>query len=257
MLNIIISLHKESLLLGFKNILPIMPSVIGFGLIFGLTGGSGTDLPLIIISSMSFIIFAGSAQFVVLLAIIAGEPLLGLLLAGILINTRHLLYGANLNEVIEAKGLKKVIIAYLLTDEAFLITNLTKKRLEENPEPSRNYNLDDVLIGAGFTLWSIWNLTTIVGYLLSEIVERILTLHENFIISATFLGYLIMHWLGNPDERKFIVILAIFSIILGFLIDSSALIISILMIGILYTIVFFSRFQNSKEKIQSVQPVED
>jgi predicted branched-subunit amino acid permease len=250
-------MHKDSLFLGFKNILPIMPSVIGFGLIFGLTGGSSTDLPLIIISSMSFIIFAGSAQFVVLLAIIKGEPLLGLILAGVLINTRHLLYGANLNEVIEAKGLKKIVISYLLTDEAFLITNLTKKRLEENPKTSKKYNLDDVLIGAGFTLWFIWNLTTILGYLLTEIIEQILTLHENFIISATFLGYLIMHWRGNPGERKFIGVLTIFSLSLAFFIDSGSLIISILLIAIIYSMIFFSRFFKLQEKSSSYRPMEE
>jgi predicted branched-subunit amino acid permease len=233
---IIFSLHKESLLLGFRNILPIMPSVIGFGLIFGFTGSALSNLSLIIVSSMSYIIFAGSAQFLVLILIIEGEPIIGLIIAGILINLRHLLYGANLNPIIKARKIKKVFMAYLLTDEAFLITSLTKKRLEEQSSSINQYNLDDVLIGAGFTLWSIWNLSTIIGYLIAPIVEEVLFFEADFILSVTFLGYLIMHWQENPFERNFITILALLSFILAFFLQSSILLITILLFGIIITV---------------------
>ena len=68
--------------------LPILPSVIIFGLIFGITGYS-SGLPLYLVSSMSYVIFAGSSQFLVLILIKEDDPLAAILIAGILINLRH------------------------------------------------------------------------------------------------------------------------------------------------------------------------
>ena len=225
-----------------------MPSVIGFGLIFGFTGGTLTDLPLYFVSSMSYIIFAGSAQFLVLILIIEGEPLISLIVAGVLINMRHLLYGANLNNVVRAKGLKKLLMAYLLTDEAFLITSLTKKTLDEKPNSYDYYNLDDVLIGSGFTLWFMWNVSTIIGYIIAKNVNELLIFEPNFILSATFLGYLIIHWRENPEERAFILILSLISFLLAFLIQSSDLIITVLLFGIVYSVSLTYIFDHRKEK---------
>lgn len=224
-----------------------MPSVIGFGLIFGFTGGALSDLSLFVVSSMSWIIFAGSAQFLVLILIIEGEPLIGLIIAGILINLRHLLYGANLHNFVQANKLKKVLMSYLLTDEAFLITSLTKKTFDEKPKYYDLYNLDDVLIGAGFTLWSIWNVSTILGYIVAPIVEELLVFDPDFILSATFLGYLIIHWRENPAERAFVLILSVIAFLLAFLIQSSDLIIVVLLFGIVYSVSLTYIFDKRKE----------
>ncbi|MHA2031499.1 MAG: AzlC family ABC transporter permease, partial [Candidatus Kariarchaeaceae archaeon] len=65
--------QKNSFLFGVKLMLPILPSVIIFGIIFGITGYT-TGLPLYLVSSMSYIIFAGSSQFLVLILISENEP---------------------------------------------------------------------------------------------------------------------------------------------------------------------------------------
>ncbi|MHA2275586.1 MAG: AzlC family ABC transporter permease, partial [Candidatus Kariarchaeaceae archaeon] len=152
-------IDKSSTLTGLKKFLPISPSIILFGVILGFTGGLGGLPPLLVISS-SFIIFAGSAQFIVLLLIMKGDPLFAIFLAGIIINLRHLLYGASLHTIITSKGLKRILLAYLLTDEAFLITSLTKNELTSEPSNKSTIILEDVLFGAGLSLWLVWNLST-------------------------------------------------------------------------------------------------
>ena len=80
---------------------------------------------------MSYIIFVGSAQFLVLILIIEQQPFLAVLVAGIVINLRHLLFGAALHKDIKSKGLKRILLAYLITDEAFLVTKLTQAQFHK------------------------------------------------------------------------------------------------------------------------------
>lgn len=224
----------QSIFLGVRRFLPFLPSVAIFGLIFGFTG-SLSNLPLLLISLMSFIIFAGSAQFFTLLLIIEGKGEIALIAAAIFINIRHLLYGATLFNDIKSKGLKRYIIAYFLTDEAFLVTMIVKKELKDNFSETSEIDLENVLLGSGIFLWLIWNSCTIIGYWLKPFIEQFLILSPDFIIASTFLGYLIIEWNRTPSERKFISTLILVSFLLSFYLQSTLLLIIILIIGIIYS----------------------
>ena len=244
--------NVNSLKLGFNNILPIMPSVILFGLILGFTGAVG-KLSFLIVASTSFIIFAGSAQFIVLILIIQEEPLMALILAGIVINLRHLLYGAVLKPYITSSWIKKLLMAYLLTDEAFLITNLTISR-EESKINSGEVIVEDVLIGSGFTLWSMWNISTWLGFIISSYVQEFVSFSENFIVAGTFLGYWLMNWTNSPSERHFTIFISFLAILLAFFFKSSDLIILILFLGMIIAVlqkfVSLRTKNNSSDKSQ-------
>ena len=236
-------INLESYKMGFKNILPIMPSVILFGLILGITGALG-NVSFILVASTSFIIFAGSSQFIVIILIIANEPLLGIALAGIIINLRHLMYGAVLHDLVKSKGLKKVIVAYLLTDEAFLITELAYKK-NKNQFDAGEYSVDNHLIGAGFTLWFLWNLSTDFGYFFAELVKNYFSFSTDFIVAATFLGYFVMNWSNSPENRVLMLVMSVIAFCLGFIFQSSTLIILILLTGI--SIGSISKYLNLKK----------
>jgi predicted branched-subunit amino acid permease len=233
-----VNVPKESIFLGIKRFLPISPSVALFGMILGITGGIG-GVPMILVLSSSFIIFAGSAQFIVILLIIEGEPLLALIIAGIIINLRHLLYGAALHHDISSTGLKKAVLAYLLTDEAFLITSLVKNELNEKNGSETDIHLDGVLFGAGFMLWAVWNISTFLGYLTTNIISSdvLNLLSPNFIVAATFLGYLISHWQQSSSDQPFILVMILTSIFLSFFLQSSTLLIVTMILGILFAMI--------------------
>lgn len=179
----------DSINYGMAKITPILPSIIVFGLIFGLTGAL-SGLSLVLTSSMSYVIFAGSAQFIVLLLINQGELLGSIILAAIIINLRHLLFGAALKDDLHSHGLRRLLLAYLLTDEAFLITTISKKDLENNVVD--DLDLDSVLFGSGILLWIVWNITTIVGHSLTSTLQFLDVVSPDFIVAVTFLGYLVM-----------------------------------------------------------------
>jgi predicted branched-subunit amino acid permease len=76
-----------------------------------------------------------------------------------------------------------------MTDQAFAVSNNYFKK------NNKDYNQHYHLLGSGFTCWTVWQISTILGILLGSIVPEELGL--SFTISLTFLALLI------SDFRKF------------------------------------------------------
>lgn len=249
------NINRDSFILGIKIVAPILASDILFGLIFGLTGGL-SGLSVVLIASMSVIIFAGSAQIIVLVLIINHQPLLAMIVAGILINLRHLLYGANLHADVSTKGLKRVLIAYFLVDEAFISATIAKKQYLHSDLASSPTFIEDILLGSGSTVWLFWNLATIAGYLLTNFITGIVTISANFVVAGTFLGYLVLQWRGSTSslDKQLMLLLIVMTFIFSFVLQNSILLITILLCGIVLGILlnYQTTFNNSLGKKQQI-----
>ena len=106
------------------------------------------------------------------------------------INSRHLLYGAVLSEYLSTLKLTwKIILSYVMVDQAFAVSNTYFRNNRKNE--NKHFHL----LGAGFTCWTIWQISTILGIVLGSVVPEELGL--SFTISLTFLALLI------NDFRKF------------------------------------------------------
>jgi len=219
---------KQAYTVGAKRVGPLVFSAGFFGLIFGFTGASG-GLKLGIISAMSILIFAGSAQFITLVLIIEKQTLVAVFIAATIINLRHLIYGGVLHDLLEFRGIKRLIPAYFLTDEAFLVTTLINKEKEQ-------ISLDWVLIGAGSVLWFFWNLTTITGYLIYQVTQDIISLPENFVLASSFVGFLVEHWVKHPQDRGVIAVATVLALGFGFIVESSALLIIVMAGGAIFAL---------------------
>lgn len=231
---------------GFITSLPLTVSGGVFGIIFGFTGAAG-QLPLEIVSAMSVIIFAGSAQFITLLLFIQEQPLFGIIVAATIINLRHMIYAAVMKDMLSWKGMKRMVIGYFLTDEAFLATTIVEK---EARQAEAKVMVEWVFLGAGVTLWIVWNITTIVGYLVYEVFEDLVSFPENFVITASFVGFLVDHWRKYPEERWLIASLGIISIPLGFLFSSTwTLVILMLLGGALGSTAQYKRMQRGETDV--------
>src|SRR5580704_4755281 len=149
---------RSEFLNGIKGILPILLGVLPFGLIYGVSARSA-GLPVIAAQAMSFIVFAGSAQFVTVQLISAGVPVAIIILTACLLNLRHALYSASLAPYLQRLPLRfQMLLAYLLTDEAYAVT-ITHYRQPEDA-PKHWY-----FFGAGLMLWTTWQISTAVGIL--------------------------------------------------------------------------------------------
>ena len=80
----------------------------------------------------------------------------------------------------------KIFLSYLLTDQAFAVSQEFFKK--NSNDEYKHYHL----LGAGLTLWIVWQLTTVIGILLGSIVPEELGL--SFTIPLTFLALLINYF---------------------------------------------------------------
>ena len=117
--------------------------------------------------------------------------------------------------------------------------SLTKNELTSDLSKKSTIILEDVLFGAGLSLWLVWNLSTAIGYFLTDFFSTFISNipSPEFIVASTFLGYLILRWQESPSEHFFISIMILISIFFSFFFQSSDLLIIILIFGILFAMI--------------------
>ncbi len=178
--------------LGLRAVMPILVGVAPFGVIYGVVALQSGISPLAAMA-MSSIVFAGSAQFLLAQLVGAGAPLL--LTAGAvgLVNLRHALYSASVAPILAHLPRRwKVLLAYLLTDEAYAaaIPHLMAAR----PGSPRSVNVHWILFGSGFGLWAGWQLATLTGVLIGTRLPVDIGL--DFALPLTFIA-IVVPMIGN------------------------------------------------------------
>ena len=176
------SKKKENLLKGFYDVSPLLIPVVPFGIIFGAIGIELGFGPYITYAT-SIIIFSGASQIVFFQLLSNGASSLIAITSSSVVSTRHLLYGAVVAQYLSKLSLMwKIFLSYLLTDQAFAVSQEFFKK--NSNDEYKHYHL----LGAGLTLWIVWQLTTVIGILLGSIVPEELGL--SFTIPLTFLALL-------------------------------------------------------------------
>jgi 4-azaleucine resistance transporter AzlC len=171
-------------LVGVRAELLILLGVIPFGLIFGVLA-IGAGLPPLLAQAMSFIVFAGSAQFIAIPLLGAGVGTAVLWLTTFIVNVRHMLYSASLAPYTQQLPARwRWLLAYLLTDEAYVISILHYND-DTVPKTHKHY----FLLGAGATLWTTWQVSTAVGIFLGAQVPSSWGL--DFTLALTFIAMVI------------------------------------------------------------------
>lgn len=157
--------------------------MVPFGLTYGVSA-RGAGIPALAAQAMSFIVFGGSAQFVIAQLFGAGVPGGVIILTAAIINLRHALYSASV-----APHLKRLhagwkwLLAYLLTDECYAVT-ITHYRQEDDAGRKHWY-----FLGAGLTLWATWQASTAAGVLLGTQVPSSWSL--DFTLPLTFIALVV------------------------------------------------------------------
>jgi len=168
---------------GFLDVIPLSIPVIPFGIIYGVIAIEIGLSPLVAFC-MSFIIFAGSSQIAFAQLFSAGASPLVMISSIAVINSRHFLYGAVLSQYLNKLNCYwKILLSYLMTDQAF---SVSLSYLKKN---HKKKNAHFHMLGSGFTLWFLWQLSTLAGIILGNIVPEQLGL--TFAIPLTFLSLII------------------------------------------------------------------
>ncbi len=183
---------------GVRAELPLLVGVFPFGLIYG-TLALNAGIPPVAAQAMSSILFAGSSQFAFAQLVHESTPALVIVLTIAVINLRHLLYSASLAPHMHDLSLRwKVILSYLMTDEAYAVAVLNYERISRTaacPERSRR-GAHYYFLGAGLALWSIWQVSTAFGLWVGAALPASLPL--DFALPLTFIAMVVPALRNRP-----------------------------------------------------------
>ncbi|MBN2875830.1 MAG: AzlC family ABC transporter permease [Spirochaetales bacterium] len=174
---------KNQFWAGVRAELPLLVGVFPFGMIYGALA-LDAGLSRAAAQMMSSIVFAGSAQFVTAQLVRDAAPALVILLTLAVVNLRHMLYSASLAPYLKNLSLRwKVLLSYLLTDEAYAPAALEYER--NGFKPGSHW----FLLGAGVALWTTWQFSTALGIFLGAAIPAAWPL--DFALPITFIGMVV------------------------------------------------------------------
>ncbi len=177
---------------GAKAILPLVIGAIPFGIIFGtLAQSSGLSFAGAV--AMSAVVFAGSAQFIALGLLAAGTALPIIILTTFVVNLRHLLYSLSLvTHVKHLSSIWKLIIGFWLTDEVFAVAINRYNRGDRSSYKHWYY------LGAAIFMYLNWQVCTIIGLTLGNLIPNARNWGLDFAMSVTFIGMVIPYVKNKP-----------------------------------------------------------
>jgi len=165
---------------GVRAEFPLLIGVFPFGLIYGALALNAGLSPAAA-QMMSSIVFAGSSQFVTAQLIHDAAPGLVIVLTIAVVNLRHMLYSASVAEYVKDLSMKwKVLLAYFLTDECYAATIIHYE--EDGMKPTSHW----FFLGAGFSLWFIWQVSSALGIFLGTAIPQSWPL--DFALPLTFIA---------------------------------------------------------------------
>lgn len=175
--------NNTSFWAGVRAELPLLVGVFPFGMIYGalaINAGLSTTAAQL----MSSVVFAGSSQFITTELVHEAAPVFVIVLTIAIVNVRHMLYSASLAPYLKTLSLRwKILLSYLLTDEAYAPTII--KYEEEGVTPSSHW----FLLGAGFSLWFTWQMSTALGIFLGAAIPESWPL--DFALPVTFIAMVV------------------------------------------------------------------
>jgi len=167
---------------GVRDVAPLLLGVAPFGLVAGIAAvNAGLDLTQAV--GMSVVVFAGAAQLAALDLLGRDAPLTVVVVTAVVINLRMLMYSASIAPYFRPFAARvKAGLAYLLTDQAYALS-VAGYRSDRSLDRVAYY------LGAGLSLWVVWQITTVAGVLLGAGVPDAWGLE--FAVPLVFLALLV------------------------------------------------------------------
>lgn len=173
---------------GARDIVPVSIAAAPFGLLLGALGVQ-KGLSVAEMGAMSAFMFGGAAQFVVLDMWRDPAPVLAVLGATALVNSRHLLMGASLARKLEHfSPLCARLSLFFLVDEVWAIAE--RRALGGRLTPA-------YFLGLGVMLYVNWVLWTLAGAVAGAAIAQPERYGFDFALSAIFIGLIVGFWRGS------------------------------------------------------------
>lgn len=173
-----------------KITFPVMMGYVSVGIAFGLLSvKSGIDFFWAIL--MSFIIYAGSMQFVAIQLIVNGVGIFDIAVMTLFVNIRHMFYGLSFIDIFEQMGKKKLYMIFSLTDETYSLLYGTQIAGE-------NHN-EKFLFMIAFFNQIYWIVGTTIGALAGKWIAFDST-GIDFALTALFVVIFVEQWIQSRNH---------------------------------------------------------
>lgn len=151
---------------GAKDCIVMLPGMAAWGLMMGVAMVN-SGMSLIESTSMTLLVFAGSSQLATVPLIAAGAPMWVILLTGLCVNLRFIVFSAHLRPyLMHLPRWKRIISGYLTADLSYFqfVTRFPKA----SSEPAQQQAQDAYLAGNCGLTWVGWMGASLAGIVLAH-----------------------------------------------------------------------------------------
>jgi len=174
-----------SVLAGARDTVPMLVGAAPFGMIFGALVGT-TELAPWQGQMMSLGVFAGSSQFIAIGLLASHTSLLVIWFATLIVNLRHMLYGASLlPHVRHLPPRWRWLLGFLLTDETFAVVDSYYRQHPHDPQAHWYF------LGSGLAMYLNWQCWTLVGLGFGAVFPQLQSLGLDFAMVVTFIAIVV------------------------------------------------------------------
>lgn len=175
---------------GVRDVLPTVFGYIGVGLAFGIVAHT-SHLSLLVVAGLSFIVYAGSAQFIITSMLLLHDPLSAIFLSTFLVNSRMILMSTSLAQYFKHESLtRNLLIGTLVTDETFALAmnkqNKTHGRLSFAWQSAAN-----------LVAYLVWGVATVIGAVLGGLITDPSRFGFDFALTAMFIGLVYLQLISD------------------------------------------------------------
>ncbi len=181
---------NSSLYKGAVANIPLAISAITYGGVLGVLSAQ-KGVTWAEMSAMNILMFAGSAQFVMVDMWQAPLSVVAVAVSVFIINLRYLLIGASLQPVFSGHPLwRKAFFMHLVADENWAVTIAEHRKTGTDPH---------FLLGGGLLLLCAWSSGTLAGNLLGSFINQPERYALDFAFTAVFAALTLSLWRGKGD----------------------------------------------------------
>jgi predicted branched-subunit amino acid permease len=130
---------------------PFAVAIGTFGVVFGAAASAALDPVLVVV--MSLAVFSGSLQFALVALVATGAGPIALLLTTVVLNLRHVVFGALLRPHLEVSRWRRAVLVFFMVDESFGMALAAGRRAAF------------VLAISGVMFYAAWQVGTVLGLL--------------------------------------------------------------------------------------------
>jgi 4-azaleucine resistance transporter AzlC len=183
--------EKRFALPRIPGLSPALPVVIGYlpvSFAFGLVA-SQAKLSFLATFLMSFLVYAGCAQFVAVSLLVVGAGAWPVVLSTLIINSRHLLFSLSIApRLAKWKSWKRLLFGLQMTDESFLVNSATF---------ASGRGLPATIFGTNLLAHTAWMSGTVLGYCFATKVGDISAFGLDFALPAMFICLLMLQFVSR------------------------------------------------------------